>query len=74
MGLLLDEAQEEGVQVLAVQPGQQGLQGRPLLELRWVVQAGQQGRDDMFAPAAPIVGARAAGLGDAPPSQVICTV
>jgi hypothetical protein len=67
MGLLLDEAHEEGLQLLAIQLGQQGLQGRPLLDLRGAVPAGQQGRDDMLAPAAPIVGARAAGLGDAPP-------
>jgi hypothetical protein len=65
-GLLLDETQEQGVQLLPIQPGQEPWQRRPLLDLRRVMHAGQQGRDDMLAPAAPVVGASAARLGDAP--------
>ena len=76
-GLLLDEVQQQGLQLLALQPGQQRLHRGPLARRRRrrasspflhfcrAMQSGQQGRHDMFAPATPVIGATAEGLGDA---------
>jgi len=66
LGRSLDQTHRQSLQLLGIQLSQERWQSGTLVDLHWVMNTGQQRRDDMFAPATPVIGTRTESLDDAP--------